>query len=243
MFSNAKISPFILGLTLLVLLVSACTPTAPGPTQAPQVASPTVDTMAITQTFQALVTAAQGTVSAELTAQPPQATQTPLPTQTPIVITATARETAATQAATAAATSAAATTVPAATTAPGQQVTATRPATPGTAVPASCTIVSQRPAFGQDFRPREDLDLSWIVRNTSGQQWNIADVDYVFVSGTEFHKQAAYDLRENTAANDEVEILVDALAPALPGRYSATWAIVRGGQRLCTMSATFDVVE
>lgn len=238
MISSARISPFILVFSLLVLLVAACTPSAPPPTQPPQAASPTVDTMAITQTFQALVTAAQETVAAELTAQPPQATQTPFPTQTPIVITATARETAATQAATPAAT-----TAPVATTAPGQQVTATRPATPGTAVPASCTIVSQRPAFGQDFRPREDIDLSWIIRNTSSQQWNTADVDYVFVSGTEFHKQAAYDLRENTAANDEVEILVDVLAPALPGRYSATWALVRGGQRLCTMSATFDVVE
>lgn len=235
MSNRSRITPWASAIVFLILLLAACTPQTPAPTEPPQISTPTTDPLAVTQTFQAILTAAQATVVAELTAQaPPTATEPP--TDTPVVITATAAEPAATQAATSA--------PPTATSQPGQpQVATVTPALSSTPALTTCQIVSQSPAFGQDFSPGEDLDLRWRVRNTSGSVWNQGETDYVFVSGAMLHRQAAYDFRETVQANGEVDIIVDATAPNQPGRYTTTWAVDNGNQRVCIMSATIDVIE
>lgn len=235
MTNRTRTTHWTSAIILLVLMLSACTQQTPAPTEPPQLSTPTSDPVAVTQTFQAIITSAQETLVADLTAQAPP-TATAQPTNTPIVITATVAGTAATQQAT--------TALPTATSQPGQQATSTSaPVVTSTPALSTCQIVSQNPAFGQDFSPGEDLDLRWTVRNTSGSTWDQGETDYVFVSGDEIHRQAAYDFRETVESNDEVDIIVDALAPTQPGRYATTWAIVRGGQRVCLMSATIDVVE
>ena len=84
--------------------------------------------------------------------------------------------------------------------------------------------------------PGTDFDAAWTVTNISGKTWELYTTDYKYIKGTEMQKFGdAYDLNQVVATGEKVTLTVDMLAPADPGTYSATWALVQGNTILCTL--------
>jgi hypothetical protein len=113
------------------------------------------------------------------------------------------------------------------------------PVATGTSTGVTCTVTLTGPTtiipVGTDF------DAVWTVKNTSGEDWSSNSVDYKFLSGTEMHKIAVYDLAQTIKNGESGQIIVDMVAPATPGPYSAEWAIVAGSTTLCFLSVTVSV--
>jgi hypothetical protein len=115
--------------------------------------------------------------------------------------------------------------------------------TPGsTPVPASgtCQITSTIPTSALQLRA--DFDAVWTVKNTSGSDWDLSQVDYKFISGTRLHKYGdLFDLGVTVRNGETVSIRVDMMAPATAGTYATNWAIMRGGTTLCTLPISVTV--
>jgi hypothetical protein len=113
----------------------------------------------------------------------------------------------------------------------------------GTSIPvtgAACQIVSAAPSGS--VSPRADLDVVWTVKNTGTRTWDVSAVDYMYVSGTKFHKyNDRYDLPQTVKPGESVRIVLDVTAPATAGSYSANWALVDGSTTLCNLSYSLRV--
>jgi ABC-type amino acid transport substrate-binding protein len=88
---------------------------------------------------------------------------------------------------------------------------------------------------GRLLNVNEDFDAAWTVKNTSGTDWDMASVDYTYVSGTAMHKKATYDFPQTIKNGENGSIIVDMHAPDKAGTYSTQWAIVNGSRTLCSM--------
>ena len=113
------------------------------------------------------------------------------------------------------------------------------PTLASSAIPGACSILSTLPSAS--VKPGADLDVIWKVKNTSGQTWESAAVDYIFVSGAALHKKTSYDLTQTVKNGETVNIVVDMRAPSTTGVYSENWAVVQGGKRYCDLPVTVTV--
>ena len=115
------------------------------------------------------------------------------------------------------------------------QTSGTVPTVSATVTSAICQV-SVSPALGSVMGPGTDFDAAWTVKNISGKTWELYTTDYKYIKGAEMQKfGAAYDLNQVVATGEKVTLTVDMLAPADPGTYSATWALVQGSTILCTL--------
>ncbi len=70
-----------------------------------------------------------------------------------------------------------------------------------------------------------DFDGKWTLRNVGKEQWS-NEFDWVFVGGDRFQTSAdSIDLPGYINPGNEVEFVVDMLAPRQPGEYKAKWAL------------------
>lgn len=104
-----------------------------------------------------------------------------------------------------------------------------------------CQVLAVSPSSGTTFSPGGTTDIKWTVRNTSDSTWSSGDVDYTYIGGTQMFKHDTYDLPVDVAPGGVVDLVVDVYVPNNTGNYSATWALVRGSSRLCTMAASIWV--
>jgi hypothetical protein len=87
----------------------------------------------------------------------------------------------------------------------------------------------------------DHFDAKWTVKNTSDKDWNGAEVDYRYISGTEMQKHDdEYDLGETIDEDDSVTIIVDMVAPGTPGTYTTRWALQGPGLN-CSLPLTVVV--
>ena len=87
-----------------------------------------------------------------------------------------------------------------------------------------CQVLSASPN-GATFSPGGDFDGKWTLRNSGVEQWS-DHFDWVFVSGDRFQTRTdSVDLTRYINPGNEVEFIVDMLAPRSPGSYSAKWAL------------------
>lgn len=95
---------------------------------------------------------------------------------------------------------------------------------------------------GASFPPGGDFDGKWTLRNTGKEQWS-NDFDWVFVGGDRFQVQAdSIDLNSYINPGNEVEFVVDMLAPRQPGTYSAKWALrTNNNMYFCETEITLTV--
>ena len=78
---------------------------------------------------------------------------------------------------------------------------------------------------GASFPPGGDFDGKWTLRNTGKEQWS-DQFDWVFVGGDRFQTGAdSIDLTQYVNVGNEVDFVVDMLAPRQPGSYAAKWAL------------------
>jgi ABC-type amino acid transport substrate-binding protein len=87
------------------------------------------------------------------------------------------------------------------------------------------------------------FDAVWTVKNISEENWSPDSVDYKFISGTEMHEKAVYDLPQTVKAGETVKIIVDMLGPTTPGIYNTKWAIVSGSKTICVLALTVTAIE
>ena len=78
---------------------------------------------------------------------------------------------------------------------------------------------------GATFPPGGDFDGKWTLRNSGKEQWS-NEFDWVFIGGDRFQVGAdSIDLPQYINPGNEVNFVVDMLAPRQPGSYSAKWAL------------------
>jgi hypothetical protein len=116
--------------------------------------------------------------------------------------------------------------------------------TTGTTTPiptsGTCQIISISPSTA--LSTRADFDAVWNVKNTSGKNWELTQVDYKFISGSQLQKyEKLYDLPVTVKPGETIKIRVDMLAPTTTGIYATNWAIVQGKTTLCTLPLTVRV--
>ena len=105
----------------------------------------------------------------------------------------------------------------------------------------ACQVISVNPANGTSFGPRADFDAVWRVRNIGQKNWDGGSVDYVYLSGDQFHKVSGYDLNKSVKVGETVDIIVDMEAPKNSGNYTTRWTLRAGAKTFCTMSLTINV--
>ncbi len=107
-----------------------------------------------------------------------------------------------------------------------------------------CKLVSKAVRDNTIFRTGANLDGNWVVRNTGSAAWDAGVVEYRFVKGAEMYKyQSAYTMQKRVAPGRQARILVDMVAPLMPGRYAATWGLAVNGQVFCRLPMSIVVVQ
>lgn len=105
----------------------------------------------------------------------------------------------------------------------------------------ACRVDGQSPPNGSAFNPRADFDARWTVRNIGQRNWDRNSIDYVYLSGDQFHKVSGYDLPSNVPTGTSTDILVDMEAPRNAGTYTTRWTMRAGSDNFCTLSLTIVV--
>ena len=105
----------------------------------------------------------------------------------------------------------------------------------------ACQVVSVSPANGTSFKPRDDFDAVWKVKNIGQKNWDKNGVDYFYSSGTVLHKKSAYDMSANVPVGSTTDIIVDMSAPKDAGSYSTTWSLRAGSKTFCNLNLRITV--
>jgi len=102
-------------------------------------------------------------------------------------------------------------------------------------------VISVDPPNGTTFDARADFDAVWRVRNNGQSAWDRNSVDYIYLSGDQFHKVSGYDLSANVQAGETVNLTVDMEAPRNAGTYTTRWTLRAGSNNFCTLSLSIVV--
>lgn len=207
----------LLFLLIAVLILSGCSSLIPG--------NQGVQPVALTATFDAMVNAALQAAIAELTQEAllnPSATNT----LTPVPPTATYTQTA----------SVTSTFTPIPPTSTPLPPTATSsPTVTATRSDFNCQVVSFSPPIDRVYPSGGDFDGRWTFKNTGSEVWNKDNVDFVYLSGTKFQEHVdSVDLSTSISNGEEVQLIVDMLAPKSSGTYTATWGLKKDNLVFCT---------
>jgi hypothetical protein len=134
-------------------------------------------------------------------------------------------------------------------TAPAPQVTATWPDYPTrTATPAqsdyTCTVEEIEPEPGQTVKVEADFDLAVRIKNTGEKGWNPGKIMLVYTSGEKMQtKTNAAVLTSQVDVDGSTVFTVDMQAPAAPGTYKTTWALMSGRLYFCPVHIQVVVVK
>lgn len=90
-------------------------------------------------------------------------------------------------------------------------------------MPFACQKVKQSPDDGKTFKPGDNFDAVWTVKNVGSAVWADTDVDYRYKSGDKMHQIEIYDLPESIKPGESIELIVDMNAPDKEGEYKTTW--------------------
>lgn len=110
-----------------------------------------------------------------------------------------------------------------------------------TAIALACQQVKQTPDDGKTFKPGDNFDAVWTVKNVGSAVWADTDVDYRYKSGDKIHQTEIYDLPETTKPGESIDLIVEMEAPDKEGEYETTWALQRGSSVICTMTLEINV--
>jgi hypothetical protein len=110
-----------------------------------------------------------------------------------------------------------------------------------TSVPFACQLVKQTPENGKIFKPNDNFDAVWTVKNVGTAVWTDTDVDYRYKSGDKIHEHEIYDLQKNTKPGESIDLIVDMTAPDKEGKYKTTWVLQRGSWLICTLKLEINV--
>ena len=113
-----------------------------------------------------------------------------------------------------------------------------------TPVNSSCTLLSVIPAYRAPFKPGEETDFYFRVRNNTYTVWKADDLDIAYISGENMLKrkdQTRKDMPYDVNPGGTLDYYLDARVPDYPGTYTMTMGVVRGYEVLCSMVVTLTV--
>jgi hypothetical protein len=116
-----------------------------------------------------------------------------------------------------------------------------QPSPTATSIPYACQITKQKPEDGKIFKPGDNFDAVWTVKNSGTAIWDNNEVDYRYDSGDKLHQQDIYDLPETVKPGESIDLVVDMTAPDDEGKYDTTWVLRRGAHLICTMKIEIEV--
>lgn len=127
--------------------------------------------------------------------------------------------------------------------------TATRPPIIYTATPAftatptdyNCTLITGSPAFGQQMAALTDFDAVWTVKNTGTKAWDKDAIDSKYLGGEKMQKKDMYDLKASVNPGEQIDVIVDMIAPEKAGTYRTDWGLALGSRIICALSVTIVV--
>ncbi len=114
-----------------------------------------------------------------------------------------------------------------------------------TPVNTGCMLLAVKPAHRASFKPGEETDFEFRVRNTSGTMWDMENMDIAYIGGENMLKRkekSRLDLPMDVAPNGTLYYALDAVVPSDPGVYTMTMGVVRGYEVVCSMDVTVTVV-
>ncbi len=98
----------------------------------------------------------------------------------------------------------------------------------------ACALLSQSPADGSQYSPKQNFTAAWNIKNTGDVPWDTSAVDFRYFSGSKmFTGAAAYDLPDAVAVNDDVTLSVPMVAPKNSGSFRTVWTLQRGKNDFC----------
>jgi hypothetical protein len=229
--SDMSVKKILSVLFLLFLFASACrSEVTPQPTNDPGQAETQVAEQVAVQLTEIALSQPSATPVLEMPSSTPtleQPTELPTSTATPIAVESTATPVPASP-----------TPLPPTNTVPPATLT---PKPTATAEPYVCQKVGQTPKDGKTFKPGDNFDAVWTVKNVGSALWGNTDVDYRYKSGDKIHQFEIYDLPESVKPGESIDLTVDMEAPDKEGTYKTTWALQRGSNVICTMTIEINV--
>jgi len=191
--------------TALIVLLTACLPQQQATQDPAEVANKVATAVALTisaaqaQTEAAQPLATNTTLPTQTDSVPPSATPI-IPSATPFVIVP-----------------------PTSTVAPSSGGGGGAPAP----LPAlDCTPVNNKPRDNTVFKPGDEFDIKWTIKNT-GTKLIPAKLDVKYFSGPKMMKVPTDTFRElpDIKPGDTAEIIIDAVAPVEKGFHVMTWVV------------------
>ena len=120
------------------------------------------------------------------------------------------------------------------------------PRSSGPPSPLQCHILSTDPEQGQLFKPQKDFVGIWRLVNVGTLAWNIDDVAFFFVAGTEFQNKKYQEdfIPYVVNVGDQLNLHVPMKSPKEPGTYAATWGLrSKSKQAYFCLVSLFIIVE
>ncbi len=106
-----------------------------------------------------------------------------------------------------------------------------------TRIPLSgqCKLVSQSPIDGTIYEPGTAFTTTWTVRNSGSGDWKSENADIRFLAGDPMHSgKDATDLSATVPLDATLQIVVEMVAPDMPGYHITYWSVQEGGNVLCS---------
>ena len=92
--------------------------------------------------------------------------------------------------------------------------------------PDAAQVVSQKFTQSSVFSPGEDFDMSWTIKNVGTKRWN-TDYYLKYVSGKQFDNKVTLVMAsKNVNIGENIDYLIDCVAPSTPGSYTTYWSLV-----------------
>jgi hypothetical protein len=108
--------------------------------------------------------------------------------------------------------------------------------------PDRAELVGQEPADWTVFRPGEEFDLKWTIKNTGSRAWT-TEYYYRYLSGPAGTSGSQFMVTNAAGVGDTVLLIVDMVAPSEPGNYTSTWQFINNdGVAFFTPYFSFTVV-
>ena len=121
---------------------------------------------------------------------------------------------------------------------PTETPIATATPTPGQ---DQASFVSQTPKDGTALSSKADFDMIWTVENIGVNKWS-DEYYYKYSSGWDGYKSKKYFLSESVSVGEEIDLVVDMVAPNDSGIYTMKWQLFNDDdEAFYTVDFTFSV--
>jgi hypothetical protein len=109
----------------------------------------------------------------------------------------------------------------------------------------SCTVVSEKPYDGAEFKPGDSFDKYWTIKNTGTVTWD-ASWDFEYIGGTDMSPTADMTIGQNVKPGETITLMIEVIAPDVTKKegskiFVMTWSL-NHGTHFCTPYVAIRVI-